>query len=122
MSRQPLVIFSQNKTRSGLLREIIDTVYPGPIHQFSQFTEIPPFVENERPWLIYMELKPGDQQYIDWVRGVEDDVIGLISWEWEQQQVHQYVEAGIYDYIFMPPQPAQIVEQIEHLLESEQQT
>jgi len=122
MSRQPLLIYSQHESRSSLLREIIETAYSGTIHEFPRFPEIQEFVENERAWLIYAELKPEDQEYIDWIRTVEDDVIGLISWDWEKHQVQQYVEAGIFDYIFMPPQPGQIVDQVEQLLEAEQRS
>lgn len=116
MSAQPLVIYTVNPSRGELLRNILRDGYSGPIHLFSRFSECVDFTRREKVRLIYLDLEADNRELQTWLKKQEDDVIGMITWRWEEEQLRSFVEAGLYDYIFMPPQPGEIIDQLQEYL------
>ena len=110
----PLVIQESNPTQRELLSEIIGSTYRGDIHTFELLDDCQQFVDQQRVDGVFLELQPGNDQLVQWVRSVPDMVFGFVDWDWTEQQLRPYVDAGLDDYLFKPYQPDRIVRLIDN--------
>lgn len=109
----PVVIQESKDSHRDLLSRIVDSTLRGTIHTFGSFEECRAFTDQQRVRFVLMELRPDSDERIDWIRDLPDDVIGVIDWEWSEEQLTPYVHAGLSDYIFKPYQPERIVQLVE---------
>lgn len=109
----PIVIQESRDSHRDLLARVVDSTFRGTIHTFGSFEQCKTFTDQQRVLFVLMELTPDSDDQIDWVHDFPDEVVGVIDWEWDEQQLTPYVHAGLSDYIFKPYQPEQIVQLVE---------
>lgn len=115
---QPIVIQQSNQTQGEFLETLIESTYRGPVHFFEQMDECRQFLSRHRVQLIYLELREDSEELVEWIRDIPDEVIGMINWEWQEDALNRYLDAGVSDYIFKPYQPERVIQQVKRRIQS----
>lgn len=108
--RKPIVIQESNPTQRALLHDIVDDAYRGPVQTFEPFEECRQFVEQRRVALLFLQLIPADGERVQWIGEFPDPTVGVVNWEWSEEDLERFVQAGLDDYVFKPYQPERLTD------------
>jgi len=112
----PIVVQQEDPIQRKLLLEILGSASDRQIFDLRDFEELVDIISRQNFSLVFMELKIGNKEQIQWLEKQDDYLIGIINRKWEQEQLTPFMEAGLSDYIFKPYQPPRLKQLISKLL------
>ncbi len=114
---RPIVIQQGNDVQRSFLEGIVRRAWPGKTYELPTFEELRELSRQHRFRLVFLELSPEAPSQLNWIREQPRNVVGIVNWKWEEQQLLPFIDAGLSDYVLKPYQP----ERIRHLVEFRKQ-
>lgn len=114
----PLALQLSDSTQETFLYELLDSKWPSEVLKIGSFEELKQLIRRRRFGLVYLQLSPGSDEELDWLRTVDDPVVGVVSHQWSADQLEKYIDHGLEDYVIKPFQPPKLHRQLEARLKS----
>lgn len=105
---RPIVVQQENDVQRSFLEGIVRRAWPGKTYELPTFDELRELSRQHRFRLVFVELDPGSRSQIEWLDDQPRNVVGIVSWKWEEEQLLPFINAGLSDYILKPYQPERI--------------